>query len=218
MVAPLLVAGLASAGAGVLGGLLAGGDDPKFNPATLSYAGSQGLKGVNDAANRSVDQNADILNEGTNDPSLLGTADDANRTESALGYDPAHMGEALRDRSAKRFSSDLASLHRQNSITGFDTKYSLKNKADTLNLQKQSADQGVLAQQVSYQREMDAARNTVLSQVLGGMGQMVGMGFAQSTAPSAVVPKSSKSTMDNPLSGSIFSDDSGYTPKIGRSS
>lgn len=178
--APLWAPIAGSLAGGLLGGLLAGGGkDPTLAPTEMRPEGKVALDAVKARAEMPEEAFAAEANQGIADEARgLVESPQIQSIDQALGG-PSLLGDAMRERSQKRFGSDIAKLQRQGAIGAYDRRRKARDVADALGFQKEQIDYDLEARRVTYNREADAARNQVLGQVLGNAGQLVGIGLAQ---------------------------------------
>lgn len=172
---------IGSAAGGLLGGLagLFAGPAPTYKPTKFNKALDQNV--LDERAKRSVGDIAAMQTEGIPDaPAMAETPEQAQASQTALGGASAGAtSDALARRSRNLYDRDVTRLKRQAAVDAVGTK-----ERDTETAHKMRTAQDAIAnEQIRFERqqeaEQDAARYSVLSNLLQGVGSMVGAGVAQ---------------------------------------
>lgn len=101
------------------------------------------------------------------------------------------LSAALKARAGKSYQSDINRLARQQKMSAFDEKQARDKEAYSLGYRRRNIDQNIEAyeaaakeQVAAYDREMDSARNSAISAVLGQAGVAIGSQIGKNAAGS----------------------------------
>ena len=173
--------GLIGTGLGALAGgitSLLAGPAPEYQRARFNSGVD--LDDLDRRAKRGPEELAKMQMEGTQDASVMQGSPDqlANESGALGGANGADVSDALARRSSKRFGGDVAKLHRQSKVDSVDSHYKQVQTNFDVQQKKQAMDryQDQIAQQA--EREQESARYSVLTNLLGGAGAVVGTGVA----------------------------------------
>lgn len=192
---------------GLLGGLLGGGGkDPTLAHTEMRPDGKVAYDAVQASADRPEEAFATEVNQGLADDARgIVDSPQAQSVDQSLGG-PSLLGDAMRERSQKRFASDIARIQRQGQIGAYDRKRKAQDVSYNLGFQKEQIEADLEAKRVTYNREADAARNQVLGQVLGNVGSAIGVAVGQMGRGGAA-PAAAPAAASSP---SAFWDQSSY--------
>lgn len=175
---------------GAIGSLIGGGlgalfgsgneDIPKanYNRPTMDANAQRDL----DQLKNSADENVGSIAKGT----MAGVEDQGNKFIASMNSsDSPLLSQALKNRAQKSYASDLAKVSRQANIDAMSRHVGRMDAYYSVNARKQQIDQNInayekaaAAQAEAYEVELDAARNSAISAVLGQSGRWLGMGMA----------------------------------------
>lgn len=178
--------GLIGAGLGGLLGGIAGlfaGPAPTYKSA--SFNNQVDLDELKSRAARTPEELQRMQMEGTGDAAVMqGSPEQVQTERTALGNaSGADVSDALARRSQRQFGNSLATLHRQSQIDSVNKHYGQVDTAHQMEQAKTQLDlyQRQLEQQAD--REQEAARYSVLGNLLQGVGNVVGTGVANLMKP-----------------------------------
>lgn len=159
-------------------GLLAG-PAPKYNKA--NFNNQVDLDELDHRSARSPEELRNMSLEGTDDAAAMqGSPDQIHAEKTALGSAGGDdISGALSRRSSKRFGNDLSRLKRQADVESVDRKYKQKQTAFDANQAKLKMDMYQDQMAAYAEAEQEAARYSVLSSLMGGVGTFAGTGLAQ---------------------------------------
>lgn len=177
--------GLLGAGIGALGGGLISALGGLFNPAPkyqkATFNNQVDLNELDARAGRSAEDLSKLQLEGTRDAGVMQTSPEQMAVDrTALGNAGGDdISAALSRRSGKRFGNDLSRLKRQADVDSVNRKATQGQQAFDANQAKLKLDmhQDQVAKQA--EAEQEAARYSVLSSLMGGVGSMAGAGVAK---------------------------------------
>jgi len=172
----LIGAGLGSA-VGGLAGLLAG---PAPVMKRANFNNQVDLDEMKARSERGAGELERMRMEGTEGAAIMqGTPEQAKIEQTALGgANGADVSDALSRRSQKNFGHDISKLQRQAKVDSVNDHYEQVQTSAAMNSAKSQMDEYQRAAEQQAGREQDAARYSVLSSVLQGVGQWAGMGVA----------------------------------------
>lgn len=174
--------GLIGAGLGGLAGGLLGlfaGPAPTYKPTQFNKGLDQDV--LDERAKRSAGDLANMQMEGVSEaPGMAETPEQAEAGRVAMGgASPGATSDALARRSRRLYDSDVTRLKRQAAV---DSVGAHERDVSTAHKMRTARD-AVAQEQIQFERqkeaEQDAARYSVLSNLLQGVGTLAGAGVAQ---------------------------------------
>lgn len=163
---------------GLLDGLF-GGDQPQYQAPSFSAEGQAGMDFVKANADRTPDQVHEMNMKGVGGKEFLATQHDQKSADESLGMGNNEAARAaLSARASKHYDSSFNQVENKSKINSVSQAIQSKSVSDHLVLRKKAIDSAVAHHQSMASLQESAARNSVLSGVLGAAGSFAGMAMA----------------------------------------